>query len=159
MAASTDPLDDLVGALVALTGAINNPRQDDVLLREAGVSLDRALFPLVVRLDALGPMSVAELAEHAGRDHMTISRQLVVLEREGQVERPAHPTDARVRHAALTASGRRLAKRIAHARRRLLGELLATWKTTERESLTRLARKMADDMARIRERTRAGSGG
>ena len=36
---------DLVGALMDLVGRLNSPRQDEVLLKAAGVHLDRALFP------------------------------------------------------------------------------------------------------------------
>ena len=74
-----DPGDPLRDARAQPLGA-DAGRDDDVLLAEAGVSLDRALFPLVARLGALGPMGVVELGEQAGRDHTTISRQLTALE-------------------------------------------------------------------------------
>jgi hypothetical protein len=35
-------------ALLDLVGFINRPQNDAILLRDAGVSLDRALFPLLV---------------------------------------------------------------------------------------------------------------
>ena len=56
----------LVGALMDLVGFLNSPQRDDLLLREAGVSLDRALFPLLVRIGAQGPLGVAELAAMVG---------------------------------------------------------------------------------------------
>jgi DNA-binding MarR family transcriptional regulator len=149
--ADSDPLDNLAAALFALIGALNNPRQDDVLLREASVSLDRALFPLVARLGALGAMSVAELADHAGRDYTTISRQLVVLEQQGLVGRRVNRHDRRVREAVLTAAGRQVATRIADARRRLLRRLLKSWSAPDREAFTRLARAMADEMISVRD--------
>jgi hypothetical protein len=61
-------IDAIASALIDLTGCLNSPRQDDVLLRAAGVSLDRALFPLLVRLGNARAMSVVQLAEHAGRE-------------------------------------------------------------------------------------------
>jgi DNA-binding MarR family transcriptional regulator len=157
MAASAD-LDQLAAALFDLIGALNNPRQDDVLLAEADVSLDRALFPLVARLGALGPMGVAQLADHAGRDYTTISRQLAVLERQGLIERQHNARDSRVREARLTTIGSRVAKRIADARRRLLGQLLSDWKVAEREAFTLLARKMAEGMKNLREHKAAELG-
>jgi DNA-binding IclR family transcriptional regulator len=69
-------------------------------LREAGVSLDRALFPLLVRLSAASAMRVAKLAEQVGRDPSTVSRQLVKLEQLGLVRRPAACDDLRVRDSA-----------------------------------------------------------
>jgi DNA-binding MarR family transcriptional regulator len=155
MPAAND-LDPLVAALIDLIGALNNPRQDDVLLAEAGVSLDRALFPLVARLGALGPMGVVELGEQAGRDHTTISRQLTALEAQGLVSRRTHPDDRRVRQAMLTAQGAQVARRIGAARKRLLSLLLADWSAADRESFARLAQRMADDMRRLREEAAGG---
>jgi len=147
----TVEVDELVAALIGLMGALNNPRQDDALLAEAGLDLDRALFPLVARLGALGPMGVAALGDHAGRDHTTISRQLAVLEEQGLVRRRANKDDRRVREAILTAQGARVAQRIVTARRRLLTELLADWSASERKSFAALARKMAEGMRRMRD--------
>lgn len=155
MPAAND-LDPLVAALIDLIGALNNPRQDDVLLAEAGLSLDRALFPLVARLGAFGPMGVVELGEQAGRDHTTISRQLTALEAQGLVSRRTHPDDRRVRQAVLTAQGAQVARRIGAARKRLLSLLLADWSAADRESFARLAQRMADDMRRLREEAAGG---
>jgi DNA-binding MarR family transcriptional regulator len=91
------------------------------------------------------------LANHSGRDHTTISRQLAVLEEAGLVERRTDPQDRRVRVAALTTSGLRVTKQLNAARRRLLGRLLADWTTTEQRSFARLARKMKDGMLRARQ--------
>ena len=61
-------VDAIAAALIELTGLLNSPRQDEVLLGAAGVSLDRALFPLLVRLSASPAMGVAQLADKVGRD-------------------------------------------------------------------------------------------
>lgn len=37
-------VDSIASAMIELTGILNSPRQDEVLLRKAGVVLDRALF-------------------------------------------------------------------------------------------------------------------
>ena len=58
-------VDAIAAALIELTGLLNSPRQDEVLLGAAGVSLDRALFPLLVRLSASPAMGVAQLAAHS----------------------------------------------------------------------------------------------
>ena len=50
-----DDLRQLHGALMDLVGVLNRPEPDARLLREAGVKLDRALFPLLVRIGARGP--------------------------------------------------------------------------------------------------------
>jgi DNA-binding MarR family transcriptional regulator len=148
---STRNYDFLALALIDLVGALNSPRQDDVLLKEAGVSLDRALFPLLVRIGASNSLNVAELAEAVGRDHSTVSRQTAKLESLGLVRRRPGKTDQRAREAAITPDGRRLVKEITKARQRLFDRLFADWSAADIQALTRLNRRLADAM-------RAGTG-
>jgi DNA-binding MarR family transcriptional regulator len=142
----TRNLDAITSALIDLTGCLNSPRQDDTLLAQAGVTLDRALFPLLVRLNAAQSMSVAELADHAGRDPSTVSRQLAKLEQLGLIKRPMTREDMRVRAATITKAGARTVTAITDARRKLLHELLQDWPAEERELLPKLVQKLADAM-------------
>jgi DNA-binding MarR family transcriptional regulator len=142
----TRNIDALAAALLDLIGCLNSPRQDDVLLREAGVSLDRALFPLLVHLSAATAMSVAKLAEQVGRDPSTVSRQLGKLEQLGLVRRPAAREDMRVRDAAVSKAGLRTVAAITVARRKLLGEFLQDWPPEERELFPKLLQRLADSM-------------
>ncbi len=139
-------VDAIASALIDLTGCLNSPRQDDFLLREAGVSLDRALFPLLARLSAARPLSVAQLAEQAGRDPSTVSRQLAKLEQLGLVKRPSTHEDMRVRAATITNAGSRTLAAITEARRRLLGELIGDWSADERRVFPQLVQRLADAM-------------
>jgi DNA-binding MarR family transcriptional regulator len=141
-------VDALAAALIDLTGCLNSPRQDEVLLHAAGVSLDRALFPLLVRLSVGRGMSVAQLAEQAGRDPSTVSRQLARLEQLGLIRRPATRQDLRVRAAIITRGGMRTLAAITDARRRLLTELLREWSPDDRELFPRLVQRLADSMRR-----------
>jgi len=147
---STYNTDGLARALLDLAGMLNSPRQDDILLQEAGVSIDRALFPLLVRIGAAGSLSVVELAEQAGRDHSTVSRQTAKLAKLGLVTRRQAVRDQRVREAVITADGRRAVKAITMARRRLFGKLLADWSDEDRETLARLNRRLAGAMMKAR---------
>jgi DNA-binding MarR family transcriptional regulator len=140
----------LAGALRDLVGFLNSPRQDDVLMRAAGIAIDRALFPLLVRIGSAGSLGVVELAEQAGRDHSTVSRQVAKLESLGLVSRRANKSDQRVREAAITEEGKRAVRAITNARRRLLGKLLADWSQEDRDALARLNRKLADAMLKVR---------
>jgi DNA-binding MarR family transcriptional regulator len=142
----TQSYDLLASALMDILGALNSPRQDDVLLAEAGVGLDRALFPLLVRIGAASVMNVAELAEQVGRDHSTVSRQMGKLEGLGLVRRVAGKADRRAREAVITEEGRRMVETITEARRRLLDRLLAEWREEEIQALGRLNRRLADAM-------------
>ena len=147
---NTRNLDALALAMLEFMGCMNSPRQDDVLLQEAGVSLDRALFPLLVGLSIAGSLSVAELADGVGRDPSTVSRQLAKLEQLGLVKRPQAREDGRVRAAAITRAGARVLDAITKARRKLLGELLQDWSAEERRILPELLQRLADGMKRGR---------
>ncbi|HEY0293957.1 MAG TPA: MarR family transcriptional regulator [Bordetella sp.] len=136
----------IASALIELTGCLNSPRQDEVLLSVAGVSLDRALFPLLVRLHAAGTTGVAQLAEQVGRDPSTVSRQLAKLEQLGFVCRPAGQNDKRVRAASVTGVGVRTLARITDARRKLLGELIKDWSAEERRIFPDLVQRLANSM-------------
>jgi len=140
---NTRIMDELAASLIDLVGFLNSPQRDDVLLREADVSLDRALFPLLVRLGMQGPLSVAVLADQVGRDHTTVSRQLAKLESLGLISRPQGLTDRRVRTARVTGEGEAVVKAIVQARHRLLSRVLADWSEADVKALAGLSRRFA----------------
>jgi DNA-binding MarR family transcriptional regulator len=142
---NTRDLERLAGAMIDLVGFLSSPRRDDVLLREAGIAIDRALFPLLVRLGRC-PLAVAELADQVGRDHTTVSRQLAKLESLGLVERCESPTDRRVRAARLTDPGRTTVQAISAARNRLLSRALGHWPPADLAALADLTRRFADSL-------------
>ena len=137
--------------MIKLIGFLNSPRRDDTLLREAGVRLDRALFPLLVRLGMSGALSVGDLADQVGRDHTTVSRQLAKLEDLGLVARQAADADRRVKAAVLTAEGEAVVEAITAARRRLLTRALAGWTENDRTSLAVLNRRLVDSLVEAAE--------
>jgi DNA-binding MarR family transcriptional regulator len=143
---NTRSLDRLGASLVDLMGFLNSPQRDDALLREAGVSLDRALLALLVGLGARGPLSVVELADLVGRDHTTVSRQLAKLESINLIERRQNPADGRSRTAQVTDDGRIIVHAITAARRRLLSKALAGWSEADRKTLTDMTRRFADTL-------------
>ena len=123
---------------------LNSPQRDFALLREAGVRIDRALFPLLVGLSAHGALGVAELADWVGRDYTTVSRQLAKLESLKLVDRGECDRDRRKRAARLTSSGEKIVSAITNARRRLLTKALAKWTETDRTMFANLSRRFAD---------------
>jgi DNA-binding MarR family transcriptional regulator len=138
-------LRQLRDALLDLTGVLNRPQPDAALIALAGVDLDRALFPLLVRVERRGPLAIGELAELCGRDYSTVSRQISKLENLGLVMRAVDAADARVTQAQITAKGRTITKALDGAREKLMIALLATWDKTEVAELARLLRRLADD--------------
>lgn len=131
-------------AVLDVVSAMNRPQQDDLLLREAAIPLDRALFPLLVGIGRYGPIGVVELGERAGRDYTTVSRQVAKLEALGLVIRQSGRADRRVREAVVTAEGRAMIDRLDAARARIGAAALADWDPREVDELVRLMRKFAD---------------
>jgi DNA-binding MarR family transcriptional regulator len=131
--------------LVDLVGLMNRPQRDTALLQEAGVSLDRALFPLLIVIGRKGPIGVVELAELVGRDYTTVSRQISKLDGLGLINRHPSKTDSRVREAVITAKGKEMTSAIDAARERMATVLFAKWRKRDLQDLARLMRRFADD--------------
>jgi DNA-binding MarR family transcriptional regulator len=135
-------------ALLDLTGVLNRPQADARLIAAAGVDLDRALFPLLVRVERRGPLAIGELADQCGRDYTTVSRQITTLERLGLVARRVNAQDARVRDVAATPKGRAISRRLDRGRERLMTSVFATWDRRDVAMLARLLRQLAADATR-----------
>ena len=134
----------LHGALLDIVSAMNRPQNDERMVREAGISLDRALFPLLVGIERLGPIGVVDLAERAGRDYTTVSRQVAKLESLGLVERREGATDRRIREAIVTPKGKAMTDAVDAARERLGRSIFENWDERDVDELIRLMRKFAD---------------
>lgn len=134
--------------MIDLVDEINRPARDDRLIEEAGIPLDRALFPLLARIGRHGPIGVVDLADRTGRDHTTISRQMTRLEDLGLIERRPSATDKRVREAEVSDKGRAMIAELNAARERLANRILASWNDAELDQLRVLLRRFADDLMR-----------
>ena len=136
----------LHSTLIDLVSMMNRPRRDSLVIHEAGISIDRALFPLLVLVERKGPIGVVDLADMVGRDYTTISRQLAKLERLGLIRRNSSKADKRVREAVITAKGRVMTDALDAARERIAGRLLARWSKKDLQDLARVMRRLADDL-------------
>jgi DNA-binding MarR family transcriptional regulator len=132
--------------LVDLVGLMNMPQRDSALLEEAGVSLDRALFPLLIGIERKGPVGVVELAGLVGRDYTTVSRQAAKLKRLGLIQRHRSKIDKRVRELAITAKGKEVTVSLDAARERMATVLFAKWSKRDLRELGRLMRRFAADL-------------
>ncbi len=137
---------DLHDALLDIIGFMSRPEPDHTLMADMAMPLERALLPLLVRIDRRGPLGVVELADMVGRDYTTVSRQVARLDELGLVVRRAGTRDKRVREAEVTELGREMADAIDRMRENIVAELMADWSAAERRDLSRLMKRFAGDM-------------
>jgi DNA-binding MarR family transcriptional regulator len=120
------------------------PIDAEALIREAGIPLDRALFPLLVLIERFGPIGVVELTDRVGRDYTTISRQVAKLDSVGLVKRRGSVTDRRVREAVVTPQGKAMTDLLDAARERIGPGIFEWWDIHDMDELVRLIWKFAD---------------
>jgi DNA-binding MarR family transcriptional regulator len=130
--------------LLDIVSAMNRPQRDEALIREAGIPLDRALFPLLVGIERFGPIGVVELADRVRRDYTTVSRQVARLESLALVERHGSAADRRVREAVISPKGKAMTDLVDAARERIGRAIFETWETRDIDALVGLVRKFAD---------------
>lgn len=142
----SEQLKELHAALLSLGDAMNRPENDKALLGEASIPLDRALFPLLVRIERLGPIGVVDLAARVGRDYTTVSRQVAKLQSIGLVKRQAASSDRRINEAVVTPEGKAMTDALDAARDRLGRQFFSRWSKQDFTELVRLVCKFAEEI-------------
>jgi DNA-binding MarR family transcriptional regulator len=143
-------LRQLHGALLDIVSVMNRPQRDENMVRQAGIALDRALFPLLVMIERLGPIGIVDLADRVGRDYTTVSRQVSKLEELGLAVRREGESDRRVREAVITDQGRAMTDKVDAAREKMAREIFTDWDDGEVRELIRLMRRFADAVVQER---------
>ncbi|BAV49030.1 transcriptional regulator [Mesorhizobium sp. 113-1-2] len=147
----SDQLRQIHGAVLDIVGVMNRPQRDELLIKAAGIPLDRALFPLLVGIERFGPIGVVEMADRVGRDYTTVSRQVAKLESLGLVQRQASAADRRVREAVISPKGKAMTDLVDAAREKIGRAIFETWEARDIEELVRLMRKFADALGAVPE--------
>jgi hypothetical protein len=88
-----ETLPELHASVLDIVGVFNSPERDAANLEDAGLTLERALFPLLVLIGKYGPIGVVDVATRVGRDYTTVSRQVARLEQLGLVKRRSPSAD------------------------------------------------------------------
>jgi DNA-binding MarR family transcriptional regulator len=148
--AGFEALGEVVTDLVAL---VNQSPLGGRVVREAKVSLDPALLRILAGIYRFEPVGVVELADRAGRDHTTVSRQVAKLQELGLIEKRASATDRRVSELLLTAKGRRTGQALLAARQRGLAPILARWSDKDLTDVTRLMRRLVDELKLLKDQS------
>jgi DNA-binding MarR family transcriptional regulator len=137
--------DTLHRQLIAIADLVSRFDVDARLLLASGVKLDRALFPLLSRIELHSGISSIELANLVGRDHSTVSRQVAKLDEQGLITRTPDTKDRRIRRLSPTPAGKQLIERIRGVRREWIERHFNEWSDEEREQLLTSMAKLLEN--------------
>lgn len=140
-------LPELHRSLIDIAIMMNRPERDVELLEKAGLTFERALFPLLVLVERMGPIGVVDLAGRVGRDYTTVSRQVARLEALDLVSRHSSAADKRVREAIITPRGKAATDALDRAREEMALAMFGDWRREDFDDLVRLMRMLVNTMA------------
>ena len=140
------PLAEIERALTAIVRWGNLPRVRERFVAAAGLPLDRASYRLLSLVDRNGPIRLSDLAQEAGVDLSTASRQVHALMGAGLMQKTAVEEDRRAALLSVTRQGHKLLERLRAAKRAVLTEMLADWTPAQRDELATVLGRFADEM-------------
>jgi MarR family transcriptional regulator, lower aerobic nicotinate degradation pathway regulator len=116
-------------------------RRSDARFAPHGLTADQ--FVLLATLSRGHALTQRELARRMPSDPSTVRAMLVLLERQGLVQRDAHPSDARARTVALTAAGKRKFRQLWRAGEPIRAQMFGSLQPDEAETLVGLLTRVA----------------
>jgi DNA-binding MarR family transcriptional regulator len=132
-------------AMALRTAYLALHRQTDAALARHGVTADQ--FVLLATLNRGHALTQRELGRRMSSDPSTVRAMIVLLEKQGLVERDAHPSDARARTVSLTAGGKRAFRKLWAAGDAVRAKLLDALPPGEADSFLALLTRVADALA------------
>jgi DNA-binding MarR family transcriptional regulator len=140
--------EELLLAIQRLGRLMGSRRVSTRIADAAGAEISQQGVQILRSLLRHGEQPIAGLATTAHLDISAVSRQLRPLEEAGLVKRSPSADDGRVALVTLTASGRRVAKRIRQVGLRHLTTSLAEWSEDDLEQLGHLMSRLVADLQR-----------
>lgn len=120
-------------------------RATDAKFAVHGVTADQfVLLATLARSDKA--LNQRELAQRMPSDPSTVRAMLVLLEKQGLVERKSHPTDARARMVALTTKGKLKFQRLWRFSESIRVRMMQAIQPQDAETLVRLLEQVADSL-------------
>ncbi len=107
---------------------------------------DRSANVLLLIVDRLGPLRVADLASSCHVDASTVSRQAADLVRAGLLRREADPLDGRASLMALTPAGDEQVAEMMRRRREFFQQVVSDWTVAELDTFLAQLTRFIDDI-------------
>jgi DNA-binding MarR family transcriptional regulator len=119
-------------------------RQSDAKFAEYHVTADQ--FVLLATLSRGNAITQRELAKRMTSDPSTVRAMLVLLEKQGLVERDVHPSDLRARTVSLTAAGKRKFRQLWNAGESIRTKMYEAIHPNEAADLVRILTRIAESL-------------
>lgn len=145
----SDALAAVENAFSGFVGRSSLPKLRERITALVGAGIDFSAFPLLARVESLGPLRMTELAERIGLDISTVSRKMADLEEGGFVIRAPDPLDRRAHLLEVTRKGRLMVVRLREVRSALLEEALQGWSTAEIQELANVLGRFTSALAEL----------
>jgi len=143
---STDSLVTLQKAWQISSRQAHLPAIEQRLQAAAGLPLARPARTALLHLSEGGPLHVSDLAAAAGVDVSTMSRTLRQLGASGFIARE-QGEDQRAVRISLTGAGEDAVVQLLAAGQIILGQVLSGWSEDDRNTLSRLLVRFAEDFS------------
>ncbi|USR66896.1 MarR family winged helix-turn-helix transcriptional regulator [Providencia stuartii] len=142
-------IDELHSALLRIVFQFNDPNRDDILIKAAGINLDKALFPLLIGIDRFGPVGIVELANMVGRDYTTVSRQVGKLVTLQLAIRQQDSQDKRINNALISPKGKEMTAKIDQTRYQFYQQMFNQWSDDEIDIFKMLIEKFSSALTQF----------
>lgn len=120
------------------------------------MGIDKASMIVLYSVKEQHSARPSAIASYCGLDLSTISRHLKRLEEEGFIERRQDPLDGRAQLTNLSAYGAETLAKIDRLRRDAMETALGAWSESERDDLSAVIARLADDLVTTQARIDAG---
>lgn len=127
-------------------------RRTNAVLAAAGVTADQ--FVLMSALYDEDALTQRELVKRTSSDANTLRAMLVLLERQGLIERQPHPSDRRARSVALTSKGRSTLHKLWRRSEPLRGAMIDALTLDESMQLLNALRRLTTAIHEFRSPSR-----
>jgi len=119
-------------------------RRSEAAFAAHGVTADQ--FVLLATLAQGDALTQRELARRMPSDPSTVRAMLVLLERQGLVQRHVHPSDSRARTVALTVAGTRKFRQLWTDGEPIRAQMVGSLGADELSKLVSLLKKVAESL-------------
>lgn len=143
-------LPDLHLLFIEIVAAMDRYSREGEMLTNTCLARERALFPLLVLIERLGPIGIAALGRQVRRDNTTVSRQVTRLQALGLADRRPVVRDQRVRAVCITTKGKAVVAAVESARRQSAREMLDFWDPHDVTELHRLLTMLKETISTLK---------